>query len=103
MPKALPVIDISAPVSAAQLAAGPMTPDDALSIALRLKALADPVRVQLMSLLLAGQGRWRLHLRPGAGCGGVRGDRESPSQAAARGWPRSGNAQGDERVLPSSH
>jgi DNA-binding transcriptional ArsR family regulator len=30
-----------------------MTEDDALEVALRLKALADPVRVRLMSLLLA--------------------------------------------------
>jgi DNA-binding transcriptional ArsR family regulator len=30
-----------------------MAKDDALQIALRLKALADPVRVQLMSMLLA--------------------------------------------------
>jgi DNA-binding transcriptional ArsR family regulator len=30
-----------------------MSADDALEVALRLKALADPVRVRLMSLLLA--------------------------------------------------
>ena len=30
-----------------------MSPDDALQVALRLKALADPVRVRLMSLILA--------------------------------------------------
>ena len=69
MPKALPVIDISAPVNTAQLAAGPITPDDALSIALRLKALADPVRVQLMSLLLAAkeEGVCTCDLAPGVG------------------------------------
>ena len=53
MPKALPVLDTSAPVRAAALAAGPVGEDDALAIALRLKALADPVRVRLMSLILA--------------------------------------------------
>lgn len=53
MPKALPVLDVSAPVCCPPLAAGPVSDDDALSVALRLKALADPVRVQLMSMMLA--------------------------------------------------
>ncbi|HEX5018475.1 MAG TPA: Rv2640c family ArsR-like transcriptional regulator [Actinomycetes bacterium] len=53
MPKALPMIDISAPVTCAPVASGAVGPEDALEIALRLKALADPVRVQLMSKLLA--------------------------------------------------
>ena len=51
MPKTLPMIDISAPVCCAPVAAGPMTDDAALEVALRLKALADPVRVKIMSLL----------------------------------------------------
>jgi DNA-binding transcriptional ArsR family regulator len=55
MPKALPVLDITAPVCCAPIAAGVVSTADALEIALRLKALADPVRVQLMSLLLAGR------------------------------------------------
>lgn len=53
MPKALPVLDTTAPVCCSPLAAGPISADDALGIALRLKALADPVRVQLMALILA--------------------------------------------------
>lgn len=53
MPKALPVLDTTAPVGAATLASGPVGPQDALEIAVRLKALADPVRVQLMSRVLA--------------------------------------------------
>jgi DNA-binding transcriptional ArsR family regulator len=53
MPKALPVIDISAPVCCAPVAAGPVSDDAALEVALRLKALADPARVKLMSLLLS--------------------------------------------------
>ena len=53
MPKALPVLDTTAPVCCAPLASGPMGEDDALAVALRLKALADPVRVQLMSMVLA--------------------------------------------------
>ncbi|MDR7170198.1 DNA-binding transcriptional ArsR family regulator [Nocardia kruczakiae] len=53
MPKALPVIDMSAPVCCAPVAAGPVDDVAALEVALRLKALADPVRVKLMSLLLA--------------------------------------------------
>lgn len=51
MPKALPVIDISAPVCCAPMAAGPMSDEAALEVALRLKALADPARVRIMSLL----------------------------------------------------
>lgn len=51
MPKALPAIDISAPVCCAPMAAGPMSDDAALEVALRLKALADPARVKIMSLL----------------------------------------------------
>lgn len=51
MPKTLPVVDISAPVCCAPVAAGPLDDDAALEIALRLKALADPVRVKLISLL----------------------------------------------------
>lgn len=53
MPKALPVLDTTAPVCCAPLASGVMAAGDALAVALRLKALADPVRVQLMSILLA--------------------------------------------------
>lgn len=53
MPKALPVIDMSAPVCCAPVAAGPMSDDDALNVALRLKALADPARVKLMSYLFS--------------------------------------------------
>jgi len=53
VPKALPMIDMSAPVCCAPVAAGPMSDDDALQVALRLKALADPVRVKIMSMLLS--------------------------------------------------
>ena len=53
MPKALPTIDMSAPVCCAPVAAGPMSDDDALQVALRLKALADPARVKIMSYLFS--------------------------------------------------
>jgi len=53
MPKSLPIVDMSAPVCCAPVAAGPLDDDAALSIALRLKALADPARVKLMSLLFS--------------------------------------------------
>ncbi|MBJ8347132.1 Rv2640c family ArsR-like transcriptional regulator [Antrihabitans sp. YC2-6] len=52
MPKSLPLVDMSAPVCCAPVAAGPIDDADALEVALRLKALADPARVKLMSLLL---------------------------------------------------
>ncbi|QCH23995.1 Rv2640c family ArsR-like transcriptional regulator [Mycobacteroides salmoniphilum] len=51
MPKALPVVDTTGPVCCAPVAAGPMTDEQALEVALRLKALADPVRVKIMSQL----------------------------------------------------
>lgn len=56
MPKSLPLVDMSAPVCCAPVAAGPMGDEAALEIALRLKALADPARVKLMSLLFASSG-----------------------------------------------
>ena len=52
MPKSLPVIDVSAPICCAPLAAGPMSSDAAVELALRLKALADPIRIQMLSLLM---------------------------------------------------
>ena len=51
MPKALPVIDMSAPLCCAPVAASPTDDAAALDLAMRLKALADPARVKLMSLL----------------------------------------------------
>jgi DNA-binding transcriptional ArsR family regulator len=45
------MIDISAPVCCAPVAAGPMSDTAALEVALRLKALADPARVKIMSYL----------------------------------------------------
>ncbi|MBU8834641.1 transcriptional regulator, partial [Mycolicibacterium goodii] len=53
MPKSLPVIDISAPVCCAPVAAGPLSDGDALAVALRLKVLADPARVKIMSYLFS--------------------------------------------------
>ncbi len=53
MPKALPVIDTTTPVCCAPVAAGPMSDADALEIAVRLKALADPVRVKIVSYLFS--------------------------------------------------
>ena len=53
MPKALPVIDTTAPVCCAPVASGPMSDDDALHIAVRLKALADPARVKIVSYLFS--------------------------------------------------
>ena len=55
MPTSLPVLDLTEPVCCTPLAAGVMAAGDALALARRLKALADPVRVQLMSILLAEQ------------------------------------------------
>ena len=69
MPKTLPVLDTTAPVCAPGLAAGPVGEADALEIAVRLKALADPVRVRLMSMVLANadQGVCTCDLAPAVG------------------------------------
>src|ERR1700739_334074 len=52
MPKALPVIDTTAPVCCSPVAAGQISDADALQIALRLKALADPVRVKCVCVFV---------------------------------------------------
>ncbi|MDQ1681027.1 MAG: ArsR family transcriptional regulator, arsenate/arsenite/antimonite-responsive transcriptional [Frankiaceae bacterium] len=51
MPKSLPLLDTTATLCCAPLSAGAMSYGDALAVAKRLKAVADPVRVQLLSLL----------------------------------------------------
>jgi ArsR family transcriptional regulator len=67
MPKALPVIDTTAPVCCAPVAAAPMGEDAALEVAVRLKALADPVRLRLLSLLLAQDEVCTCDLAPAVG------------------------------------
>ena len=67
MPKALPVLDTTAPICCAPVAAAPMDEAAALEVALRLKALADPVRVRLMSLLLAADEVCTCELAPAVG------------------------------------
>ena len=52
MPKTLPVIDMTDPICCAPVSASPLDDAAALEIALRLKALADPARIKLMSILL---------------------------------------------------
>ncbi|AOW91661.1 transcriptional regulator [Rhodococcus sp. WMMA185] len=54
MPKTLPMIDATAPICCAPVASGPISDGAALEVAVRLKALADPVRIKLMSILLSG-------------------------------------------------
>lgn len=53
MPKTLPVVDISEPICCAPISSAPLERDAAVEIALRLKALADPVRLTLLSILIA--------------------------------------------------
>src|SRR3954449_11171843 len=61
------MIDTSAPICCTPVAAAPMSEMDALEVALRLKALADPVRVRLMSLLLASDEVCTCDLAPAVG------------------------------------
>ena len=67
MPKALPVIDATTPICCTPVAAAPMDADAALEVAVRLKALADPVRVRLMSLLLSADEVCTCDLAPSVG------------------------------------
>ena len=67
MPKALPVIDTSAPICCPPVAAAPLAEDAALEVAVRLKALADPVRIRLVSLLLAADEVCTCDLAPAVG------------------------------------
>lgn len=52
MPKALPLVDVSTPVCCRPMSEALISHDDAVELALRLRALADPVRIRLLSLLL---------------------------------------------------
>src|SRR3954467_3517862 len=53
MPKTLPVVDVTAPICCSPVGAGAMAEAEALQVALRLKAIADPTRIRLLSMLLA--------------------------------------------------
>src|SRR5437660_7802769 len=52
----LTVLEDSAVACCAPLAASPLSDTDAETLAIRLKALADPTRLKLMSLVMAGAG-----------------------------------------------
>ncbi len=53
MPKALPALDDVSPICCAPLASTPDFPlDDAVRLAVRLKALADPARLRLIAFML---------------------------------------------------
>jgi DNA-binding transcriptional ArsR family regulator len=67
MPKALPLIDTTAPICCAPVAAAPMSEDAALEVAVRLKALADPVRLRLMSMLLTSEEVCTCEMAPAVG------------------------------------
>ncbi len=53
MPKSLPLLDVSGELCCVPAAARALTEAEALEVALRLKALADPVRVRMLSLVIA--------------------------------------------------
>jgi ArsR family transcriptional regulator len=57
MPKPLPLLDVSVPaaVCCAPLSASPLTVAEADQLAAQLKALADPTRLRLVSMLLASE------------------------------------------------
>ena len=58
MPKPLPLLEPlpSAAVCCTPLNSAPLTADEAQELAVRLKALADPTRLRLLSIVLASEG-----------------------------------------------
>lgn len=53
MPRSLPLVEDTSPICCAPLDAGtPLSAEDAVALAVRLKALADPVRLRLVNHLL---------------------------------------------------
>jgi ArsR family transcriptional regulator, arsenate/arsenite/antimonite-responsive transcriptional repressor len=57
MPKLLPVIEMATEPCCAPLAEAPLSDADANALATRLKAVADPARLRLVSLVLASPGQ----------------------------------------------
>lgn len=58
MPRTLPLLEDTAPICCAPLDGDqPLTADEAVALAVRLKALGDPTRLQLLSHLLGRPGR----------------------------------------------
>jgi ArsR family transcriptional regulator, arsenate/arsenite/antimonite-responsive transcriptional repressor len=57
MPKLLPLLEPvpTADVCCTPLASAPLSPEEAADLALRFKALADPGRLRLLSLLMASE------------------------------------------------
>lgn len=53
MPKPLPVVDVDMSMCCQPLAEAPLTTTEATDLARRLKAIADPQRLRLLSLLMA--------------------------------------------------
>jgi ArsR family transcriptional regulator len=53
MPKPLPVVDVDTSMHCRPLASSPLGADEAADLARRLKAIADPHRLRLLSLLMA--------------------------------------------------
>lgn len=53
MPKPLPVVDVDTSMCCQPIAESPLSTAEAADLARRLKALADPQRLRLLSLLMA--------------------------------------------------
>ena len=53
MPKPLPSVDVDTSMCCQPLASSPLAAEEATDLARRLKAIADPYRLRLLSLLMA--------------------------------------------------
>ena len=58
MPKPLPLLEpvLAADVCCTPLTSAPLSAQEAEELAVRLKAIADPVRLRLLSIILASEG-----------------------------------------------
>lgn len=55
MAKQLPVLDVQPALCCAPLASAPLSVEDARTLAVQLKAIADPARLRILSLMLANE------------------------------------------------
>lgn len=69
MPKPLPMLVDTSPICCAPLGSAPLTEQNAIELAVRLKALADPVRLQLVDHLVRNQEATTSELAPVVGLG----------------------------------
>jgi hypothetical protein len=80
----LPVVEVCEPTT---LTGAALSPADAATLAAAFRAIADPTRLRLLSLIGAHAGGEAMCVRPARRIRPVRADDQPPPQGAARGQP----------------